>query len=496
MSAKPSAHSSKRHRIALGAVMAGVLGCGGADTHGQGGNGGGGNGSTSSASSSTSSTSSSSTGGAHQGGGGAGGSGLGGGGSPGTGGTSGGGGNASTGGAGGGTGGQGGATSSSSASATSSSASASSVSVSSVSASSASASSTVASSVSASASSSDAASTGTGMGGGDVVNFVSGVQVTTLDGSGTRSEDDGDPTMATFANPVNLTVDPMDGDLVICDFDGSEIRLATPTGDVSTLFFGEAGFTRPFGVTLTETGELYVETDWNDLGANGPTDGTIWKIDRTTSTATVVVRSIGRPRGIVALPSGSLVLSDLHDHTLRILDPVTKVITPLAGSPGNAGYVDNADGSVARFDQPYGVALMPDGSVLVADQNNHRLRQVTLAGAVTTYAGTGAVGVVDGPRLSARFDLPQAVAVDAVTGNVFVSDVGNHRIRMIDGSGTAFTLAGDGVAGWSDTIGANAEFFGQEGIALSPSGGIVYVADGNGGDAAQPYNRIRAVLLP
>jgi sugar lactone lactonase YvrE len=174
---------------------------------------------------------------------------------------------------------------------------------------------------------------------------------------------------------------------------------------------------------------------------------------------------------------------------------VTKVITPLAGSAGNPGYLDDPIGANARFDGPYGVALMTDGSILVADQNNHRLRQVTQSGAVTTYAGTGAAGLVDGPRLAAAFDLPQAVAVDA-SNNVYISDVGNHRIRMIDATGTTFTVAGDGVAGWKDDIGANAEFFGQEGIGLSPSGTILYVADGNGGDSAQPFNRIRAVLLP
>ncbi len=164
---------------------------------------------------------------------------------------------------------------------------------------------------------------------------------------------------ATFANPVNLIVDSMDGELDhFGDFDSSDIRVATSGGDVSTLL-GRAGFTHPFGITLSEMGDLYVETDWDDMGANNPDHRNDLE-DRpgVSGVATVIVRDIGRPRGIVALPSGSLVLSDVADHTLRILDPVSTVITPLAGSSGNPGYLDDPVGSNARFDMPYGVALM------------------------------------------------------------------------------------------------------------------------------------------
>jgi DNA-binding beta-propeller fold protein YncE len=115
-----------------------------------------------------------------------------------------------------------------------------------------------------------------------------------------------------------------------------------------------------------------------------------------------------------------------------------------------------------------------------------------MAGAVTTFAGSGDAKTVDGPRLSAAFDLPQAVAVDTA-GVVYVTDVGSHRIRMIDTAGTVTTLAGDGVAGFADGSGETAEFFGQEGIAVDPAGHLLFVADGNGGDVSKPYNRIRTI---
>jgi hypothetical protein len=136
---------------------------------------------------------------------------------------------------------------------------------------------------------------------------------------------------------------------------------------------------------------------------------------------------------------------------------------------------------------------MPTGTIVVADQTDHWLRAVTLAGVVSTFAGTS-VGSVDGPRLTSRFDQPTALAVDAA-GDVFVSDVVAHRIRRVAADGTVATVAGDGTAGFVDGAGAAAEFYGQEGIAVTPDGLTLYVADGTGGDDSTPYNRVRKITL-
>jgi DNA-binding beta-propeller fold protein YncE len=101
----------------------------------------------------------------------------------------------------------------------------------------------------------------------------------------------------------------------------------------------------------------------------------------------------------------------------------------------------------------------------------------------------------DGPRLSAKFFHPRDVAIDNA-GNVYVSDVGNHRIRRIDPQGRVQTVAGDGTAGFQDGAGAQARFFGQEALDVTPDGKTIYVADGNGGQPAEPYHRIRRVTLP
>jgi len=162
----------------------------------------------------------------------------------------------------------------------------------------------------------------------------------------------------------------------------------------------------------------------------------------------------------------------------------------VAGCPGS--FADGA-GADARFFVPYGIVVLSDGRIIVADRGNHRLRAVTAGGVVTTYAGDGGDGSVDGPRLQARLAGPKALAVDT-HDNIYVSDDVAHRIRRVGADGTVTTVAGDGQAGWNDGSGAAAQFWGQEGLAITADGQTLYVADGTGGDD-QTHNRIRRVRL-
>jgi DNA-binding beta-propeller fold protein YncE len=145
---------------------------------------------------------------------------------------------------------------------------------------------------------------------------------------------------------------------------------------------------------------------------------------------------------------------------------------------------------------PYGVAVLPDGRAVVADQTANRLSVIAPGGGASVYAGGGGTGTVDGAATAARFSQPKALAADAA-GNVYVSDVGSHRIRRVAPDGTVTTLAGSGQAGFKDGPGQQAQFYGQEGLAVTPDGHTVYVADGtNGDDGSPPYNRIRKLTIP
>ncbi len=103
-------------------------------------------------------------------------------------------------------------------------------------------------------------------------------------------------------------------------------------------------------------------------------------------------------------------------------------LTTLAGS-GTAGAVD-ATGTAASFNYPIGVAVDAAGNVYVGDRNNQKIRKITLAGVVTTLAGSGAEGAVDATGTAASFNMPRGVAVDAA-GNVYVADSINNKIRKI-----------------------------------------------------------------
>jgi len=123
----------------------------------------------------------------------------------------------------------------------------------------------------------------------------------------------------------------------------------------------------------------------------------------------------------------------------------------------------------------FGGAVDSSGNVYVADYFNHRIRKITPAGNVTTLAGSGTAGFADGLGASAQFNAPSGIAVDSA-GNVYVADDLNHRIRKITPAGNVTTLAGSGTQGSADGLGASASFTQPSGIAVD-SAGNVYVAE-------------------
>ena len=274
----------------------------------------------------------------------------------------------------------------------------------------------------------DGGAGGSGGSGGalpDSVTFFPNVTVSTLTGGATAGAMNGAASVATFANPVNVIIGPS-GALVVSDFDNNLLRGVAVDGTASTLT-QEAGFTRPFGLAVAGT-NLYAQTDSNASGVHTATSSSIWRIDTGTGVATVVGLDVGRPRGLAALSDGRLVLGDVPNQRVRLFDPSTGTATDLAGVMGCPGSVTGT-GVNARFVEPYGVAVLAGNRIIVADWGAHLLREVSLAGVVTAFAGDGFPGTIDGPRASARFVNPQSLAADA-SGAVYVSDVGAHRIGV------------------------------------------------------------------
>ena len=221
-----------------------------------------------------------------------------------------------------------------------------------------------------------------------------------------------------------------------------------------------------------------------DLALDGPADSYTplpWSVTTIAGQAGVSGSSdalgtaalFNYPHGIAVDRAGDVYAADSANCTIRKIS-INGLVTTLAGSAGVSGSTDGT-GSMARFNQPFGVAIDKYDNIYVADFGNHVVRKLSLSGSVSTLAGTpGTPGSLDGPGASARFTGPFGIAVDT-NGVLYVSD--QDTIRRILPTGAVTTLAGaPGMRGSDDGVGANARFQGPIGLAVDPSG-IVYVSD-------------------
>lgn len=268
--------------------------------------------------------------------------------------------------------------------------------------------------------------------------------VTTVAG-GTQGFADGTGAAAQFRDPWAVAVRP-NGVIVVADTGNYRIRLVTPEGVVTTL----AGST-PLGFGLPPGGF-----------ADGA--GTVAEFSITTSVA--------------LLPNGNIVVCDAGNNRIRLVTP-EGVVSTLAG--GTQGYVDGI-GAAAKFLFPYGVAVLPNNVIAVSDTSNSLIRLVTLAGVVTTLAGSqGTFGYADGTGSAAQFSGPNGIAVLSSSSLIAVADPTNQRIRLVSPTGIVTTLAGSGLGGFNgqfaDGIGTEASFGRPNSVAVVPSSGAIVVAD-------------------
>jgi len=160
----------------------------------------------------------------------------------------------------------------------------------------------------------------------------------------------------------------------------------------------------------------------------------------------------GYPTGVKVEQDGGFLIVDLGNSAIRRVDPVTHVITTIAGQ-GYSGFTgDGGPADQALLSFPEGIDLDADGNLYIADQGNSRIRRVdAVTGIITTIAGNGQFGFGGdgGPATQARLNFPTAVAVDPA-GNVFVADLSNNRIRRLDAqTGIITTVAGNGFPGFN-----------------------------------------------
>lgn len=191
--------------------------------------------------------------------------------------------------------------------------------------------------------------------------------------------------------------------------------------------------------------------------------------------------TFNNPTGVAVDISRHVYVADCYNHKIRKITPAG-VVSTLAGT-GAAGANDGADRQ-ATFNNPSSVAVDASGNVYVADQTNNKIRKITPAGVVSTLAGTDAQGKNDGAGNQATFYAPAGLAVDTL-GNVYVADPRNDNLRKITPAGVVTTLAGSGSEGWRDGAGSQAAFYNPIGVAVDIAGNV-NVAD-------QTNNKIQIV---
>jgi hypothetical protein len=266
--------------------------------------------------------------------------------------------------------------------------------------------------------------------------------VTTVAGTGSSGSVDGTGTGASLNLPIGITVD--ETNLYVVEQDNNLIRQIVISTGVVTKVAGtgssgsadgtgtSASFNKPVGITTDGT-NLYVgDSDNNLIRKIVISTGVVTTLAGTGSSgsvnATGTSASFNTPRGITT-DGTNLYVADALNHLIRQIVISTGVVTTLAGTAGTSGS-SNGTGTSASFYQPSGITT--DGTNLyVGDGENHLIRQIVIStGVVTTVAGTGSSGSVDGTGTGASFSRPYAVTTDGT--DLYVSEYDNYLIRKIE----------------------------------------------------------------
>jgi len=265
---------------------------------------------------------------------------------------------------------------------------------------------------------------------------VSNAVITTMAGGGPSLGDNGPPTSAQLFFPEGVAVDAA-ANLYIADTGNNRIR-GVSSGLIATVAGNGA---------------------WGFSGDGGPAPSA----------------ALNSPEGVAVDSAGNLFIADTLNH--RVREVSNGAITTVAGTGTQAFGGDNGPAASAQLNNPWGVAVDSAGNLYIADTYNNRIRRVS-GRVITTVAGTGTQGFGgdNGPATSAQLNKPYGIAVDAA-GGLYIADSGNNRIRKVSG-GVIATLAGNGTPGYSGDNGpaAGAQLSAPIGIAVDSTGNV-YIAD-------------------
>jgi len=286
--------------------------------------------------------------------------------------------------------------------------------------------------------------------------------VTTIAGTGVQGYRNGPGNQAQFYSPYGVVCDDT-GNVYVTDAGNGVIRKVARDGTVSN-FYGTYNFgnptSSPNAITRDAAGNFY----YTDSRLNSLFKLTLRGV-RTTITSGLNV-----PQTVTLDSRGNFFVS--QNSTLLSISP-RGIITTLAGST-TTGFVDGA-GAIAQFYNPLGILCDNIGNIYVADTQNDRIRKVTTLGVVSTLAGGNITTSANGVGREAGFKGPNGIAKDRL-GNIYVADADNYLIRKIDRNGIVSTYAGTGIQGQVDGPSNQASFKGLKGLLCDTIGNL-FVAD-------------------
>jgi sugar lactone lactonase YvrE len=322
--------------------------------------------------------------------------------------------------------------------------------------------------------------------------------ISTVAGNGSPgfSGDGGLATSAGLNYPGDVAVDAS-GNLYIADIGNQRIRKVSPGGIISTVagngsrgFSGDGGvatsasLNNPIGIAVDASGNIYIVDNGNYRIRKVSTSGIISTVAGTGSGGfsgdggPATAATLYNPYGVAVDGSGNLYIADYQNQRIRKVN-TSGIISTVAGN-GSFGFSgDGGAATAASLNAPYGVAVDASGNLYIADYGNHRIRKVNTSGIISTVAGTGSQGFSGdgGAATSAKLNYPSDVAVDG-SGNLYIADASNQRIRRVFISGNITTVAGNGSFGFGGDGGAatSASLDSPRGVVLDGSGNL-YIAD-------------------
>jgi trimeric autotransporter adhesin len=323
-------------------------------------------------------------------------------------------------------------------------------------------------------------------------------------GNGGFGGDGATAVSALFQTPSAVAVDPS-GNVYIADSYNARIRKINTAGTISTFagtgtsgFSGDGGpatlaqLNMPYWISLDPSGNVYVSDFFNSRIRKINSSGVISTIAGTGAGGfsgdggAAINAQINCPAGMAIDAAGNLYFADGCNQRVRKINQAG-VISTVAGT-GTFGYSgDGGPATSAQLYSPAGIALDASGNLYISESMNRRIRKITPGGTISTIAGTGGLGTSGNNGAATSANLSPAGMVFDSSGNLYIADPTNHNIRKIDPSGIITTYAGTGIAGLAGDGGPaiSAQFKGPGDIAIDLTG-IFYIADtGN--------NRIRKI---